>query len=141
MADPQKEKRKLTVRQAPRLDAIALEAYRAVQTERTDTSGGLATLGDLLRRCDFYEVMDGDRIIGRYALRVNQFSNGAEGDIAAAVGCLPGVDLTASLLPHIEAQFAGVQAVKIETKRRSLARKFLAAGYHIDGYILRKRVA
>src|ERR1043165_5909246 len=92
------------------LDAAARADY--TRALRHDTSGGLQSLDELIGRAQFFNVRDGGGVvIARYALRVEQWAHGSEGVIAAAVGHLPGVDLTALFIPAIEKQLAGVDAV------------------------------
>lgn len=120
------------------LDAAALAAYRLVAS-RYDTSGGLQSLARVLFDAQFFEVLDGESVCGRFALRLNCFEHGCEGEVVAAAGALPGVDLTHSVLPVIEQHiFANVQAVKVVTRRRALVSKLLNRGYRIDAFVMRK---
>lgn len=120
------------------LDAAARAAY--AKCMRFDTSGGLQSLDDMLGRCELFELHDGEAVIGRYALRVNEWAHGREGIILAAVGNAPGLDLTAAFLPTIEQQLAGVDAVLVVTRRKHLVNKLLQAGYELNAFMLRKRL-
>lgn len=106
---------------------------------RFDTSGGLCSLDEHLQRAQFFEVLHAGAVVARYALAIDGHAHGVEAVIVGAVGGLPGFDLTASVLPHIEAQVKGVRAVKVETRRRALVKKLMQRGYVIDAYVLRKR--
>ncbi|HZX32659.1 MAG TPA: hypothetical protein VFF03_15000 [Rhodocyclaceae bacterium] len=85
-----------------------------------------------------FRVESGGEEIGGYILRVDQTSQGREGVIVAAGGHLDGVSLVDLLLPHMEAQFAGVRAVRIHTSRPGMAKKLAAHGYRLQEIVLRK---
>ncbi len=126
----------LTIRPGALDDAARADYAKAL---RFDTSGGLASLDGLLAGAELFDVLDGDRLVLRYALRVVEFSHGSQGEIVAAVGRCPGLRLVDAFLPVIERQLAGVDAVKVTTKRKGLAAKLMQHGYQLDGFILRKK--
>lgn len=105
---------------------------------RHDPNGGLRSLDDVLRGAELFDVVDGERVVLRYALRVDSHALGREGVIVAAAGGLRGFNLSDAFLPAIERQFAGARAVKVTTRRKGLAAKLIAKGYRIEGFILRK---
>lgn len=135
----------LTVRRcAEGLDkAEAVRHLAHVFTARkTDTSGGLTTVEDQLRFSECYEVRDtGGGLVGYYALQVNRHSGGNEVVVVAAAGAALGADLVASLIPYIEKQAKGAQALTVHTKRRGLLAKLAALGFQCDGFILRKALS
>ena len=92
-----------------------------------------ASLADLRGQVDagaaLFAVREGARLVGAFVLRVDQTAQGSEGVIVAAGGNLPGFDFTVDLLPHVEALFSGVVAIRIHTARPGMARKLAAAGY------------
>lgn len=124
-----------------RLDDDARAAYaKTLQPGKTDTTGGLYSVEDLLRGAELFEVCDGDQVIGRYALRVKEWSGGLEGVLVAGVGRLPGVSLGDAFLPVMEQQLAGVDCLMTQTRRKAWAAKLIAHGWTVEGFILRKRV-
>ncbi len=111
--------------------------------EGRDTTGGLMTIKELLAGAQCFEVIDETgRSVGSYAVEVFTHDGGNEAVVVAAVGAMPGVDLTASVLPGVEQQArgAGCAAVTIHTRRRGLLAKLKAAGYRCDGFIMRKTI-
>lgn len=128
----------LTVRAGTLDDAARLEYARA---QRFDTSGGLASLDEVLEGAELFEVLDGDRVVLRYALRLTDRANGRQGEIVAAAGSCPGLHLVDAFLPVIERQLEGVRRVKVETARLTLAKRLLQHGYQLRGFILDKAVA
>lgn len=85
-----------------------------------------------------FRVTRGFGVVGYFILRIEHFAGGSEGVVLAASGKLSGVDLTADLLPLLEARFKGVRAIRISTARRGLVRKLLRQGYQLTHYTLRK---
>lgn len=121
------------------LDDAARADYARAQ--RFDTSGGLASLDEVLAGAELFDVCDGERVVLRYALRVTERANGRQGEIVAAVGGCPGLRLVDAFLPVIERQLAGVRRVKVTTARPKLAKRLLQHGYQLRGFILDKMVA
>lgn len=117
------------------LDDAAREHYaRALEF---DTSGGLCSLDEFLAGAALFDVLHAGEVVARYALKFDRHAHGVEAVIVAAVGSMPGHDLTASMLPFIECQVAGVRALKVETVRKGLARKLIARGWSLH-YVARK---
>ena len=127
----------LTVRKGV-LDAEARAAY--YRAMRFDTTGGLETLDDLLAGAELFEVLDGESIVLRYALRIDERPCGREGVIVIASGNLPGFKLVEAFTPIIERQLAGVHYVRVDTKRKALARKLIGQGYELSAFRLSKRM-
>lgn len=126
------------------LDRVALDDFAAIKRPKAETTLELQALTEQLAGCQVFDVLMDGALVGRYALKVNRWAFGTEADLRAAVGRLPGVNLTATLLPIIErAQLraAGINAVKIETRRKVLVGRLLAQGYELCSYTLRKRIA
>lgn len=128
----------LTVRRCEEAEALA-HLSRIFEDRKTDTTGGLCSAADQLRGAQCFAVLDGaGRSVGHYAVQTNTYAHGDEVVIIAASGSLPGADLVASLLPYLEKQASGAQALTVHTKRRALLAKLGALGFVCDGYILRK---
>ena len=85
----------------------------------------------------FYVKAD-DVLIGCYVLRIDQTSTGREGVIVAAGGDYCGVDLIGVLLPKMEAQFTGVDRVRIHTSRAGMGKRLAAAGYRAKELVFSK---
>jgi hypothetical protein len=83
-----------------------------------------------------FEVVAGDVVVCRYVLRVD----GSEGVMVAASGRWKGGDMTAAVMPFIEKQFSGVNAIRIHTSRAGAVRKLAALGYGAAEMVLRKVV-
>lgn len=92
---------------------------------------------EIVSGCQFFRLSGLNGAEFGYALRVA----GSELWIQAAGGAA-GIDLTKFGLASIEQQAiaAGLGSVGFQTRRRGLVRKAIAAGYQIDGYILRKKI-
>lgn len=105
-----------------------------------DTSGGMLTLEETCRNALCFRVEAGGEVVGAYALQILEHAAGPVAWIKAAGGRLPGGDLTASLLPAIEAQLAlyGVRCMAIQTRRLGLVKKLARQGYFSSGVTMRK---
>lgn len=93
-----------------------------------------------IRGARLFAVRLEGRAVGYALLSVDVQQYGAEGVIEAAAGRLPGVDMTADLLPLFEAQFRGVKAIRLQTARRGMVRKLERQGYEKTHYVMRKAV-
>ena len=122
------------------LDAAARAAYAAAYTASRDTSGGLGSMDAGLAGAALFEVVLAGEIVCRYALRIEQYAKGAELVIVAAAGGVRGVDLVASVLPHVETQGPGAERITLRTRRRGLVRKLLKQGWALDAYCMGKRL-
>lgn len=65
---------------------------------------------------------------------------GKEGVVLVAAGNVPGVDLTAIVLPEIEKKFIGCESVRIHTARPGLAKKLAKQGYGAKEIVLVKKL-
>jgi hypothetical protein len=92
-----------------------------------------ATLADLRNQVEngaqLFHICAGAAVVVALVLRVDHTATGSEGVIVAASGGLAGVDLVASCMPAIEAQFSGVSRYRIHTARPGLVRKLAKQGY------------
>ena len=122
------------------LDDAARAAYAAAYTASRDTSGGLGSMDAGLSGASLFDVVLAGEIVCRYALSIEQHENGAELVIVAAAGGVRGVDLVASVLPHIETQGPGAKRVTLTTRRRGLVRKLLKQGWVLDAYSMGKNL-
>lgn len=107
-----------------------------------DDPHGLFGLHDDVQaqRAALIGVWAGQRLAGVYACRLDRFACGAELVIVAASGRLPGVSLTASVLPAIEATARGLgaSAVRVHTRRPGLRRVLARYGYAETEVVLTK---
>lgn len=76
----------------------------------------------------FYVKYNG-ATVGAFLLRVDHVGKGSEGVIVAAAASLRGIDLTACVLPIIEAMFKDVVSIRYHTAKPAVARKLQAYGY------------
>ncbi len=65
---------------------------------------------------------------------------GTEGVVLLAAGGLDGVDLTATIMPHIESLFIGCTSVRIHTQRAGLTKKLACMGYQAREIVLSKHL-
>lgn len=124
------------------LDDAARAAYAPAFAGRCDTTGGLGSLDAALAGASLFDVVVAGVTVARYALKPMQRANGTEIFVVAAAGGMPGADLVASVLPYVERQCSesGAARATVNTKRRGLVKKLIAQGWHIDGYVLRKKI-
>jgi hypothetical protein len=105
-----------------------------------------ATLDDIKFQVEhgaqLFEVEDdAGQAVAAFVLRVDRLACRTVGVIVAAGGAAPGVDLTASVVPHIEQNmFVGVDAVSVHTERAGLVKKLSRQGYRVAEIILEKEV-
>lgn len=121
--------------------AAALPLLAGVMAPELDTGGGLLSVEELIGAAECFEVIAEDgRRVGAYAVQVVEHDHGREAVLLAGVGSLPGVDLTALVVPVVadQAKAAGCKALTIYTRRRGLLAKLRAQGFGLGGYILRK---
>lgn len=85
-----------------------------------------------------YAVEHAGAAVAWYVLRVELGPDSDEGVIVAAAGDLPGVDLTAAVVPVIEKQFIGCKTLRFHTARPGMARKMARLGYAAGEIVLRK---
>lgn len=101
---------------------------------------GVMTPGDVLDMCErglcFHAGMHSGEAV--YVLHVDRQRGHVQ--VMAALGAAS-TDLTATVLPIIEAQAAGMRRVTLQTRRRGLVRKLQRHGYTVRGWILGKDIA
>ena len=104
----------------------------------------LATVEDyrlLLERdpdAQLYRCDDETGLIGFAILKIERFTQGAEGVILAASAYKEGVHLVELLLPAIEGLFAGVTSYRVTTAREGLVWKLEQAGWLRTHVVMRK---
>jgi hypothetical protein len=101
-----------------------------------------ASIDDIKRQdgARLFEVRDQGEPIAAFVLRVDREATRTVGVIVAAGGALSGVDLTAAILPQIEAMFYGCDTIRLHTERAGLVKKLGAQGFALAEIILEKRV-
>jgi hypothetical protein len=103
-----------------------------------------ATVGDIKRQtagegARLFVVQDESaETVLAYVLRVDRQENKTVCVIVAAGGNLPGEDLTALMLPHVERQFIGCDEIRFHTARPGLCRKMARMGYATQEIIMKK---
>ena len=123
----------------------SLEAVETLrQAEAYDTTGGLFSIEDYAegRAPGVLFVAEHEgRALGYIVLTVNHMPRGTEGVIAYAAGRRGFARLLPRLLPVIESRFVGARVLKVETRRKGLAACLVREGWHVAGYILRKKAS
>lgn len=107
-----------------------------------DTGGTGGQVEDMTRGCLVFDLVDGARLVGAFAARCDDYSDGRTLTVTAAGG-LPGYDLVGAMDAWMTLQAtgpAGARALTCTTRRPGLVRKLQRAGYSIAGYVLRKEV-
>jgi hypothetical protein len=125
--------------------ADVLDLLNRAGTARADTTGGTASITELCsgpNALAFAVIADGQRV-GAYCVKLVDHETARVAWVQAAGGHLPGADLTAEIIPAIEAQAAqafGADQVAITTRRRALVAKLLGMGFQVTGITLRKNL-
>lgn len=111
-------------------------------TVKTDTTQGAATVEELCAGALAFAVEANGERCAAYAIKVVKHQRESVAWVMAAGGAVPGVDLTATMIPAIEYQARELQAdqVAITTRRRGLIHKLNAMGYTVAGITLRKKL-
>jgi len=106
------------------------------------TTATLADIEDQTRNgAQLFEVQDDEgEAVAAFVLRCDRLACRNVGVVVAAGGSLPGVDLTAAIMPYIERMFVGVDAIAVHTARPGLQRKLAPQGFRIKEIILEKEV-
>jgi hypothetical protein len=105
-----------------------------------------ATLDDIrfqvAHGAQLFEVEDDEGlVVAAFVLRVDRLACRTVGVIVAAGGAAAGIDLTASIVPHIEKHmFVGCDAISVHTERAGLVKKLSRQGYRVAEIILEKEV-
>lgn len=132
----------LTVHRITVADMVAvldqlLARRPGVRTE-SENMAGADICGD---SAECYQVRADGRPVMHYALeRVRRANGEVDGYVIAADGKCSGVDLTRTMMPHIERQMADCHTLIIYTARRGLAAKLSSLGYSLGGVVLRKKL-
>ncbi|OJA63800.1 hypothetical protein BGV68_01905 [Burkholderia ubonensis] len=119
-------------------DVVAYLAHAA--RGRTDTTGGTKTMDEVLHGSQAFKVVQEGEVVARFALKRVAHATCTECYVTAAVGQLPGVDLVAAILPHIEARVQGCDVLSVITRRRGLMAKLERMGYERQAVTYRKRL-
>ena len=120
-----KDAERILARSCKWFPLATVEDYRRVL--ESDSSAGLYRLDDA-----------NGQAIGFAILKVEQFSQGAEGVILACAANAPGVDLIGLLLPTLEGLFVGVSSFRVTTARPGLIRKLSKHGWQQTHAVMRK---
>jgi hypothetical protein len=102
-----------------------------------------ASIADMREQTDngavLFEALDEEgALCAAFILRVDRQVDRTVGVVVACGGNLPGTDLTATLMPHMEQRFIGCDAVRIHTARPGLLRKLGGMGYATAEIIFEK---
>lgn len=124
----------MTITAAPWCDRAAATLAPAVRSVEN-----IAAQVKTERAALFWVHADGAEL-GAFVLRVDTPPSGAEGVVVAAAGELRGVDLTAFLLPTIEAMFKGCKRVRVHTRRQGMAAKLARLGFGIQEAVYTKEL-
>ncbi len=108
---------------------------------KRDTTGGLASVDEVVAGGMLFEIVRGADVVCRYVLRPIEREHGTEVQIVAAAGGAKGLDVTALGMAAILKQAEGAAAVSLHTRSLGLVRKLARQGFTVDGFILRKRLA
>lgn len=105
--------------------------------EKGDHTGGALTISEACEGASAWAV---ETVAGELAMAYAMRPSGQTCWIVAAAGNLPGVDLTRSVLPTIEAQAKalGCRQIAVTTKRGGLVQKLKRVGWHEAATTLRK---
>lgn len=76
-----------------------------------------------------FQVLDGEKVVGAFILRVDKTATGDEGVIVAGAGQCDGVDMLKTCMPAIESMFIGCSRIRYHTEKPALARKLSGMGY------------
>lgn len=119
------DKKALTIVSSPWTDAangLIAQAVRPLSliNVRQQVQDGQAHL---------FQVMDGEKIVGAFILRIDKTATGCEGVIVAGAGQCDGVDMLKTCMPAIEKIFIGCERIRYHTEKPALARKLSSMGY------------
>jgi len=93
--------------------------------------------------CQLYGVSEADRLVAVFVLRIDQIGAELEFCVVAAAGGCPGIDLTANVVPVIQAwaRDNGAHYVRVHTDRPGMLRKLGKLGFAMSEYVVRWRAA
>lgn len=117
------------------------EAARHLQSVNCwELEAGLDDLAGLLSQGPCFRVDGPAGMLGAYGLRIEHWPGGVVGWVIAGAGRVPGQIAARDFLPVVERQLAGCDLVAVQTRRLGLIRRLEAAGYHVAGHTLVKRL-
>lgn len=88
-----------------------------------------------------FDVRREGKRLAAFVLRVDWLTTGPQGVVVVAAGDGEGIDLTRTVLPHIERMFGPeVKSMRIHTKRPGLVRKLVREGYGKPEWVLTKEL-
>lgn len=126
-----------------------MKICRGIWTPETEAfiQSALATgeLSDIKRQVEngaqLWVIVDDDaESLAAFVLRIDVLAGRNEGVVVAAGGRADGIDLTATIMPHIEKMFIGCQSIRIHTERIGLAKKLHKQGYRAAELVLKKEL-
>jgi hypothetical protein len=79
-------------------------------------------------------------VTGAFVLRVDRQACKNVGVVVAAGGGVAGVDLTMTIMPHIEKMFYGCQGIRVHTARAGLVRKLEKMGFMSTEFVLERNL-
>lgn len=101
-----------------------------------------ASVDELIGSAAVFEMREAGRLVGAFALEVNETAGGRQLRVLAAGG-EPGHDLTGAMVDAVTREareHVGAHCIGCETKRRGLVKRLQAEGFEVVGFILRKKV-
>lgn len=101
-----------------------------------------ASVDELIGDAAVFEMRDAGRLVGAFALEVQEGGAGRQLHVLAAGG-EPGHDLTGAMVDAVAREareHVGAGAIGCTTKRRGLVKRLQAEGFEVAGFILRKKV-
>lgn len=130
----------IQIRQAQDLTLCLQLLARAVPY---DTHGaGAGQVEDMTRGCVLFELVDGGQVVGAFAARSDDYSDGRQLSVTCAGG-LPGYDLVGVMDAWMTLQAvgpAGARVLTCTTRRPGLVKRLKRAGYSVAGYVMKKEV-
>lgn len=109
---------------------------------KTDTSGGIAGIGELIGDGQAFLLTGADgKALAAFAVQIIQRERGRALEVCAAQHLGARGDLTKTILPEIERLFGeGCDVMNIYTRRPGLVRKLEQAGYTEVAKIMQKKL-
>lgn len=131
-----------TLNVQPVAPAQAFERLAITDGPRASTTGGAETVAEKCRHAYVFEVTDGERQVGAYAIRLIDHDRVRVAWITAAAGAVDGVDLPRTLWPAVlaQCQAMGAGQIAFNTRRRGLIRKAERLGFQLTAVTLRKSI-
>jgi len=113
-----------------------------IDAPKSDTSVGAVTAAEMCRAGDTYAVEEGGAVVAAYNLQIAEHEAARVAWVMAAGGGRPGVDLTTTVMPAIEAQARslGASQIALNTRRKGLIHKLQKLGFEVTSVTLRKKL-